>query len=354
MTRSSIARRTPSLVLLASVLMCGSIQQAVAALNVSITVFDPGIPADQSTHRDLQVFPRIRQIEALFLPFVLRKTLAETNEWGAVRVVPEPNPAVELLLSGAIVNSDGTTLELKLVAVDASGHEWLNKTYTGAAPVSYEQGGEESGLSGYQKLYDEIAADLLTARTLIDSETLDDIAEISLLRYASQLAPTAFGDYLETAPDGTFRILRLPADGDPMLERIERIRGVEYVMTDAVDEEFEELHADIAFVYDLWRKYRREFKEYKTEEARRLQNARIDAPRGSYEAMLNRYENYKWDRIAAQEQEHWAMGFDNEVGPAVTELEARVAKLDGWVEQNYEDWTRLLEELFLLETGFEE
>lgn len=334
----------------AGVLLCCSMQQAEAALDVSITVFDPGIPADQSTHRDLQVFPRIREIEALLLPFVLRKTLAGTNEWGAVRLVPEPDPAAELLVSGAIVRSDGATLELRLHAVDASGRVWLNKVYAG----SYEQGDAASGLSGYQDLYDEIAADLLTTRTLLDDQALNDVAEISLLRYAGQLAPTAFGDYLGTAPDGTFTLLRLPAADDPMLERIERIRGVEYVMTDAIDEEFEELHADIAFVYDLWRKYGRDFAEYKMEAARRSQNSKIDAPRGSYEAMLNRYENYKWDRIAAQEQEHWAVGFDNEVGPAVTELEARVAKLDGWVEQNYEDWTRLLEELFLLETGFEE
>ncbi|MGB5345211.1 MAG: hypothetical protein WBN23_03510, partial [Woeseia sp.] len=68
-----------------------------AELNISIALFDPGIPADRSLHRDLQVFPRVREIEALYLPFMLRETLVKTRQWGAVRVVPEPDVAAELL-----------------------------------------------------------------------------------------------------------------------------------------------------------------------------------------------------------------------------------------------------------------
>ena len=45
---------------------------ASAQLNISISTFDPGIPEDYSLHRDLQVFPKIREIESMFLPFVLR------------------------------------------------------------------------------------------------------------------------------------------------------------------------------------------------------------------------------------------------------------------------------------------
>jgi len=335
-------------------LMCLPLQRAAAELAISIVVFDPGVPTDLSLHRDLQVFPRIRRIEALFLPFVLRETLAETSEWGAVRVVPEPDIAAELLISGTVVRSDGESLELQLLAVDASGRVWLDKNYSGMAPLSYEQSDVDSGLSGYQKLYDEIAEDLLIARSNLDDKALTDIVEISLLRYANQLAPTAFGDYLTNAPDGTFRINRLPAENDPKFERIKRVRGVEYVMTDAIDEKFKELHAEIASTYDLWREYRRKYAQYRIEEAKWLQNSKTDAPRGSFEAMQNRYDNYKRDRIAAQEQEKWAAGFDNEVGPTIMRMESRVAELDGWVEQNYEEWSRLLEEIFALASGLAE
>jgi hypothetical protein len=78
-------------------------------LNVSVAVLDPGIPEDQSIHRDLDVFPRIRNIEALFLPFLIRQTLVETGEWGAVRVVPEYDPSAELGIAGTIVSVSGST-----------------------------------------------------------------------------------------------------------------------------------------------------------------------------------------------------------------------------------------------------
>ena len=326
-------------------------ERRVSELNVSIAVFDPGVPTDPSSHRRLQVFPRIREIEALYLPFVLRETLVATHEWGAVRVVPEPDIAAELLVSGAIVRSDGERLELQLQAIDASGRVWLNKAYAGMATAGDGQSDAKSDTSGYQELYDEIAADLRIARTSLDDKALTDIDEISLLRYAVQLAPSAFGDYLNSTPDGTFKIHRLPAENDPMLERIERIRGVEYVITDAVDKKFRELHAEIASTYELWRKYRREFAHYQITEAKRLENTKIDAPRGSYESIKNRYDIYKWDRIAEHEQESWAEGFNNEVGPTVTKMESRVAELDGWVKQQYAEWGRLLAEIFSLETG---
>jgi len=372
-TQDTDVRRTLPVILIVNLLMCFSLQQAVAQqlqsaagltpspdkrtgskLNISITVFDPGIPADPSTHRRLQVFPRIRKIEALYLPFVLRETLVGTNDWGAVRVVPEPDIAAELLVSGVIVRSDGETLELQLRAIDASGRVWLDQDYAGVATISSGRSDAEPGDSGYQNLYDEISEDLRIARDLLDDKMLDDVVELSFLRYANQLAPSAFGDYLSSEADGTFKIHRLPAENDPMLERIERIRGVEYVFTDTVDKKFRELNAEIASTYDLWRKYRREFNQYQKEEAERLQYDKSDAPRGSYEAIKKRYDNYKWARIAEQEQESWAEGFNNEVGPTVMAMESRVAELEGWVKQQYAEWGRLLAEIFSLETRLTE
>ena len=193
-------------------------------------------------------------------------------------------------------------------------------------------------------------ANLLAARSSLESKALRNIIEISLLRYAQILAPSAFGDYLLENPDSTFSINRLPASNDPMVGRIERIRGVEYVFTDAVDAKFRELSADVETVYDLWREYRRKFNQFKREESLRVQTSQSDAQRGSYEAILERYEHYKWDRQADEEQEKWAVGFENEMGPTITAIEERVEELEGWVEERYSEWQRILDELFELET----
>ena len=326
----------------------------VAALDVSITVFDPGVPADQSLHRDLQVFPLIREIEAKLLPFVLRESLANTGEWGAVRVVPQLDVAAELLMSGTIVRSDGITLELQIRVVDASGRIWLDKLFAGVVSDDYAQHDNESGVSGHQKLYNDIEQDLRLVRSQLGNEALNNVAEISLLRYASELAPAAFGDYLTSKSNGTIELRRLPARNDPMLDRIQRIRSTEYVITDTVDAKFRELHSEIASIYDVWREYRRKAVDYEKENARWVQATKSDAPRGSYEAIKNHYDAYKWDRLAAQEQDRLAVVFDNEVGPTIRAMESRVAELETWVEQKYAEWHRLLEELFEAETRLED
>jgi len=55
---------------------------------------------------------------------MLRQVLVETDQWGAVRVLPATDHAAELLISGEIVRSDGEALELRVRAVDAGGLEW--------------------------------------------------------------------------------------------------------------------------------------------------------------------------------------------------------------------------------------
>lgn len=307
-----------------------------AHLNISVALFDTGVPENRALHRDLEIFPRVRKIEALYLPFVLRKTLTASGEWGAIRVVPDSDVAAELLIYGTIIRSDGDVLGLQIRAVDASGRVWTDDVFSG--PTSNED------------IYQAIADALLAMRQTLDERALRNIIETSLLRYGQQLAPMAFDEYLQENADGTFTILRLPASNDPMLERIERLRGVEYVFTDAVDAKFRELSTDVATVHELWREYRRQFKRFQQEESLRVQTKPSSFERGSYDSMMERYETYKWDRQAAEEQENWAVGFENEMGPTITAIEERVEELEGWVESRYAEWQRILGELFELET----
>ena len=85
-----------------------------------------------------------------------------------------------------------------------------------------------------------------------------------------------------------------------------------------------------------------------------MQSTQSSEPRGSYEALLNLYDNYKLDRITAQEQNSLAVAFSNEVGPAIAAMETRVAELEGWVDTQYAEWYRLLEELFEVESTLEQ
>lgn len=325
----------------------------VSELNVSITVFEPGVPADPLEQRRLQVVPNIREVEAILLPFMLRQALVDTDEWGAVRVLPASDYATELLVSGEIVRSDGNALELRIRAIDAGGLEWLDNVYISAAATGIGQSDARVDLYGYQALFESIAEDLRVARVLLDDRTLANIIDISFLRYAFELAPSVFDGYLHNTPDGTFAIRRLPAEDDPMSERIERVRQVEYQLIDTVDEKFQELHAEIGSIYDLWLDYRRQVAQFESNETERVQNPTSNAPRGSYEAIRGLYDNYKWARMQEQRRDSRAQAFSNEVGPTVERIESRVAELENWLVQQYEEWRSLLAEIFALETGLE-
>ena len=99
-----------------------SVDRDVSQLNISSRDLRPRHSCeDRSVHRDLEVFPRVRKIEALYLPFVLRNVLTSQQEWGAIRVVPDTDTAAELLINGTIARSDGNLLEVMIRAVDATG-----------------------------------------------------------------------------------------------------------------------------------------------------------------------------------------------------------------------------------------
>jgi len=320
-----------------------------SALNVSIALFDPGVPEDRATQRDLEVFPRIREIEALFLPFVLRQVLTDAGGWGVVRVVREPDPSAELLIEATILESDGERLVLDVLARDASGRVWVERTYSAETSADYAGPGNGAAVAGHDQLYGSVAADLAAVRDALDERTLSSIVNTSLIRYAYDLVPVAFGGYLDERPDGTFGLLRLPARNDPMLGRIQRLRTVEYAITDTVDEKYEELHDEIASTYDLWREYRRKYRRYQAAEAERAASEPSSAPAGSYDSMMDRYRRYKWDRQAEQEQQNWAEGFNNEVASTIERIGTRIDELERWVDQEYGTWERILAEFYELE-----
>ena len=321
------------------------------ALDVSIAVFDAGIPEDPALYRDLEVFPRVRKIEAMFLPFVLRETLVESKEWGAVRVVPAPEPAAEVLVTGAIVHSDGETLRIRIRARDASGRTWFEQLFESAVTDDYATSGADAAGPAQQRLFDAVAAELVLARNRLDGKALAGIAETSLLRYGYEIAPRAFGSYFDFADDGSFTLVRLPSLDDPMLERVELVRHTEYVITDAVDAKYRELGTEIAHVYDVWREYRRKTLAYRAEDARHAEAVKSYGEPGSFEALRNSYESYKYHRDTEQELDRLAIAFNNEVGPTVEAMETRIAEMRDWVDAKYAEWHRILEEYFELETG---
>ena len=318
-------------------------------LDIGLAIFSPGIPLNEASHSMLGIFPEIRKAEAQFMPVLLRQVLLTANAWGVVRVLPDEQIISELLVTGKIRQSNGSRLELAIKAMDATGRQWLDKTYVDeASPLDYPV---TEGSDPYIDLYRQIANDLLEYRQGLDERQLGAIRQVAFLRYAASLSEEAFGGYLQQDEQGIYSVVRLPADGDPMIARVERIRDQEHLFVDTVDEQYVDLFNEMVATYSLWREYSREQAIYKEDYQERAQTKERIGRRGTFSAMEQTYNTYKQTKIQEQDLDEMATGFNNEVAPTVMESSGRVFRLSGNLNSQYNEWRGILREIFELETG---
>lgn len=318
-------------------------------VDVGLLIFDPGIPADKSSHSKLGIFPEIRKSEAKYMPVILREAFLESGEWGVVRVLPDALESSELLVTGRIVHSDGLRLELLIQARDATGQQWLDKTYTGnTKPADYPV---KIPGDPYLEVYRQVVDDLQAVLQKKSSMQLRTMREIALMRYASGLAPEVFSTYLTQTPEGVYNLQRFPAEGDPMLARVLRIRNQEYLFIDTVDEQYARLGEEMAPTYNLWRQFGAEQALYKETFHERVNNRESKGRRGSFAALEQTYNTYKMSKMHEQDLDELALGFNNEVAPTVMEVSGTVFKLNGTLDTQYTEWRDILRRIFALETG---
>jgi hypothetical protein len=318
-------------------------------LDVGLLVFDPGIPADESTHSKLGIFPHIRKAESRFMPVILRGVLMVSQEWGAVRVLPDALESSELMVTGTILHSDGQRLELQIKARDATGEYWLDRVYTGTLDISGYTG--EGATDPFLGVYQHIASDLLAVRRQKSSKALAGIREVALMRYASELAPEAFASFLALSPEQTYELVRLPAQDDPMIARVIGLRNKEYLFIDTVDEQYQRLNDEMSPTYSLWRQHNAEQAQYREEYRDRVSSRDRAGRKGSFAALEQTYNAYKWSKIHEQDLDELALGFNNEVAPTVMEVSGTVFRLSGALDTQYAEWRDILQRIFRLEMG---
>jgi hypothetical protein len=136
-----------------------------------------------------------------------------------------------------------------------------------------------------------------------------------------------------------------------MLPRIERIRNQEALFIDTVDEQYVDLWDAVGPTYRLWQRSGLEQAQYFEDYTARASARELTADRGSFAAMQQVYSTYRSVRIQEQDLFDLATGFDNETAPTVLSTGDRVVRLSGTLDQQYEEWRRLLAQLFELEYG---
>jgi hypothetical protein len=352
-------------------------------LDVVVHSFDPGIPDQLATDEDAlakkRIYPDLRKAEARYFAVMLRNTLESSAQWGAVRVAPDSVQFVDLAVTGKVIESTGKHLVLEITARDVAGRVWLDgKRYEGDADIgSYKTDAALKARDPFQNVYSIIANDLVLARDRLAAADLRELRQVSELQFAQDIAPDALGGYLRSdaaRKPALTRVARLPAQDDPVAQRVQRIRERDASVVDTLDGYYAGFAEQMQQSYGEFR--RTSFDEIDKEDRARASArartllgaaavaasifapsscssnatcnlesaARYGAAAGGVASFLSGLKKYADAKTHAQAFGELARSFQSEVSSQVVDVEGRSLKLSGSAEEQYREWRRLLRE----------
>ncbi len=320
----------------------------------------------------------IRKAEGHFMPYHLKNTLHQSSHWGAVRVIPAETDSMDLFVKGQIKESNGEHLTLEIEVIDATGRRWFTKKYKKeATPTSYT-GNRPAEKDAYQDLYNLIANDMADFRKKLTPEDINKIRTTAKLKFAEDFAPDAFDGYLAEGKKNQTEIKRLPADGDPMMARLLKIREREYMYVDTLNEQYDVFYNEMWPSYENWRQLnmteRKAMREIKRKAlTRQLLGALLvaaaiaagssDSSAGTAvqtgmilagtQVIISGFNISKEAEINEAAIQELSESFGGEMNPVVMEFEGKQYELTGSAEEQFNQWRALLRKIYYAETGFE-
>ena len=342
----------------------------LAYLDVGIHLFSPGLPeGDETSLEEDGIYADVRKSEARFIPFHLKNTLIDSGHWGAVSVLPSGAQVQDVNVFGEIALSNGRAMVVSIRVVDASGRVWRDTRYKQIADELAYGPERLEPVDPLQSIYNRVANDMLESRDKLDEEELRAIHEVSRLRFAVDVAPQAYGDYLSQSKNGRYRIQRLPADNDPMIMRLESIRQRDDAFVDTLNEHYADFYDRMAYPYGEWRRisYDEEMQLRAIRKEARMQKimggllilgglaadgsstaarvARDAAVIGGGIVLKNGFDKGKQTKIHVAALNELAASFDAEMAPLLVEVDGQVLRLEGSAESQYAEWRRLVSEI---------
>jgi len=352
-------------------------------LDIGVVEFS-GVLDSANDPEESGLYDDIRAAEVRYLPYHLKTTLQGTGHWGAVRVIPSPNAFTDVVINGAIEESDGEFITLNIQVDDSRGVRWYEKSYNTQTGISSYSENRDRRMDPYQKVFNDIANDLREFAAALPPESVRQVRQVTELKFFADMSPGAYGEHLLVDEEGEYAIMRLPADNDPSVDRLRQIRERDRLVVDTLNEHYANFYYGIAIPYHSWRKTAREesinYRQVKRSAAlqtlmgavviagalavdsnssshstrqmqRSLQNIAIGEGFKSMMSGISRRNEASMHRESIKELSE---SFGAEAAPMVVTVEGETRRLTGTAAAQYESWRRLLKEIYEAETGFVE
>ncbi|MEQ8690152.1 MAG: hypothetical protein RIC89_04850 [Pseudomonadales bacterium] len=341
-------------------------------LDVGIAVFDANVPEDFDTRIEELIIPEVRRAEAQYFPYFLKNLLQSTGNWGAVRVVPRHTDAVDVNVAGKILKSNGESLEIEATVQDASGRLWFTRTYTALASKYAYGDAIPANVDAFQAFYKDLANDMLDYLEALDDDEVRRIRNVAEMKFARGFASDAFANHVRENEAGEYELIRLPAAGDPMLERVRRIREREYLFIDTLEEYYANFYRQMYPHYNSWRKANYEqaiaYNELRAQAKSRAisgtlaivgsvasiyesNNAFVDASglvgvAAGATLITSAIQKRHEAELQAERMRELGSDAEAELVPTTLELENQTARLEGSVEQQYDQLRQILRRIY--------
>jgi hypothetical protein len=346
-------------------------------LDVGIMVFETKKLTPQEAKEE-GTSAEIRKAETNFMPYHLKNTLHQSGHWGAIQVIPAETNSVDLVVKGKILESNGENLILEVDVVDATGKRWFKRKYSTEVSEPAYSGNKAGEKDAYQNLYNAIANDMAEYKIKQTSADIKTIRTVAKLKFAREFAPDAFNGYLAEDKKGRLSVKRLPADNDPMMDRLLKIREREYMYVDTLNQQYEVFYNKMWPPYENWRKLdlteREAIKKIKREAVTKellgallIAGAVVAGSRDSNigramapamviiggQVFISGWNVSKEAEMHSTAIEELSESFGTEMQPVTMEFEGNQYKLTGSAEEQFKHWKQLLRQIYFAETGFE-
>ena len=346
-------------------------------LDVGIAIFDPGLDVLTDDQEEI-TNGQIRVAESRYAPYLLAETLQRSANWGIVRVMPNDNSPMDVYITGTIRESNGEAMAMDVRVADSRGREWYTKHYEEViSQFSYDPQ-QRQKVDPFQVIYNKIANDLLAFRqSQVESDDIREIRTVSEMLFAQNFSDAAFGEYLTQDRDGYYQLTALPAENDPLLNRIRDIRERDFMFIDTVQDYYATYVRQMRLPYDSWREQSYHetitLRELEASARRRFiagtaavigglaaatqggnygtqASGAVGVGAGAY-LIKSGFDRQAEARMHMEALEELGESLENEVAPQVINLDDRTITLSGSVEEQYSQWREILADLYAAELG---
>jgi hypothetical protein len=358
-------------------------KQEAQLLDIGIIEFDEGVPENNDPEKS-RVYEAIREAESRYLAYHLKSTMQGTRHWGAVRVIPDTSAYTDVILSGRIIESDGEFVKVEISVVDSAGNAWFTRRYETQTGISSYSERRDRRQDPYQKVFNDIANDVQAYAGSLEPAYVRRLQQVSELQFFADMSPLAYNEHLATDDDGMITVRRLPAENDPAVQRLRRIRERDRLVVDMLNEHYANFYYGIAIPYHSYRKASRDesvnYRQVKRSAAlqtlmgvvvlagsfametddsslsrRRMKSSLRGVAMGQgFNTIRAGITRRREATMHVEAIEELSESFGAEAAPMVISVAGQARRLTGTAAAQYESWRRLLKEIYEAETGFSE